>query len=181
MLHPHVTLRRSSISGRGLFAKEKIPKGTILWRFRNDRVYTRSQYKKFSKRYRASLRKYGYVAKNGNLVYCTGISKYWNHSCEPNTAWFNEQMDIAIEDIAPGEELTYDYVKLGPGTMRKCNCGTKNCRGTIKMESGNSKVVRKLTALGREAGRNLFRVRQPLLKDEELLSLRESMKPRSKS
>ena len=38
----------------------------------------------------------------------------------------------AIRNIAAGEEITYDYSLYDGGDDEAvCNCGTKNCRGTM--------------------------------------------------
>jgi len=51
VLHPNIVIKGGSISGKGLFARRKIPKGTVVYRMKNDiRVYSRNQYKKFSKK-----------------------------------------------------------------------------------------------------------------------------------
>lgn len=61
---------------------------------------------------------------------------YVNHSCDPNTALIhttNEHLLVALQSIASGEELTFDYSMhmtdeepIGP-----CCCGTRKCRGMI--------------------------------------------------
>jgi hypothetical protein len=62
-----------------------------------------------------------------------------NHSCQPNCE--TDQIDdrvwiIALRDIAPGEELTYDYniYDAEPGEDSPCHCGAKSCRGTMFCE-----------------------------------------------
>ncbi|XP_059645176.1 histone-lysine N-methyltransferase SUVR5 isoform X2 [Cornus florida] len=71
------------------------------------------------------------------------ISRFINHSCMPNLVNHQvlvEGMDsqlvhiglYASQDIAVGEELTYDYrYKLLPGEGCLCHCGTSNCRGRL--------------------------------------------------
>jgi SET domain-containing protein len=64
-----------------------------------------------------------------------GTAKYINHSCDPNC----ESVEIggrvwikAIRNIAPGEEITYDYCLYdGDDGEALCNCGAANCRGTM--------------------------------------------------
>ncbi len=72
---------------------------------------------------------------NGNAA------RWINHSCEPNCDAVVEGSKIwidAIRDIAPGEELTYDYAYVleerhTPAAKRRfpCNCGSRLCRGTL--------------------------------------------------
>ena len=66
-------------------------------------------------------------------------TRWINHSCDPNTivessfdratgelrAWW-----VACRDIAPGEELTYDYAFIGEAA-EPCGCGATGCRGLI--------------------------------------------------
>ena len=66
-------------------------------------------------------------------------TRWFNHSCEPNTevlsrwdaargkavAWW-----VALRDIAPGEEITYDYGFVAD-VAEPCACGTPACRGLI--------------------------------------------------
>jgi hypothetical protein len=59
-----------------------------------------------------------------------------NHSCEANCKTSEEDGRIwinAIRDIAPGEEIIYDYCyESGPEDSEAlCNCGSAKCRGTM--------------------------------------------------
>lgn len=76
----------------------------------------------------------------GSVFYDLVCQTRWiNHSCEPNTeietTWSAERqapipMWIATRDIAPGEELTYDYA-FDPSCAERCGCGAPRCRGVI--------------------------------------------------
>ena len=64
-----------------------------------------------------------------------GTAMFVNHSCDPNCE--TDEIDgrvwiCAIRDIAPGEELTYDYnLYDGDEDEARCNCGADTCRGTM--------------------------------------------------
>jgi hypothetical protein len=61
------------------------------------------------------------------------IEWYLNHSCDGNCG-FNDDGDfVAIKDIQPGEELTYDYglAESNPNFKMRCACGSKMCRKII--------------------------------------------------
>ncbi len=64
-----------------------------------------------------------------------GIGMFINHSCDANCE--TEEIDgrvwiMAIRDIAAGEELCYDYCLYdGDDEEAPCNCGAKNCRGSM--------------------------------------------------
>jgi SET domain-containing protein len=66
---------------------------------------------------------------------CTAM--YINHSCSPNCETSEEDGRVwikAIRNIAPSEEITYDYCLYGSGPgdgEALCNCGATNCRGTL--------------------------------------------------
>jgi hypothetical protein len=64
-----------------------------------------------------------------------GIAMFINHSCDANCE--TEEIDghvwiMAVRDIAAGEELCYDYCLYdGDEEEAPCNCGAKNCRGSM--------------------------------------------------
>lgn len=66
-------------------------------------------------------------------------TRWINHSCDPNTevdTQWNEQTKtakawwVALRDIKPGEELSYDYAFSGHLAV-PCFCKTSLCRGVI--------------------------------------------------
>ena len=59
-------------------------------------------------------------------------SCYLNHSCAPN-CHFQGRWFVALENIAAGEPLTFDYVDTEPMIAEPfdCACGAENCRGRI--------------------------------------------------
>jgi SET domain-containing protein len=58
-----------------------------------------------------------------------------NHSCDAKCETSEEKGRVwikAIRPIAAGEEITYDYCLYDGGEDEAlCNCGAKNCRGTM--------------------------------------------------
>ena len=69
-----------------------------------------------------------------------------NHSCSPNAACIvirdagrrNRLMYYSKRSIAPGEEITFDYLKGNPdtgaledGARLPCLCKARNCRGVL--------------------------------------------------
>jgi len=65
-----------------------------------------------------------------------GIAAFINHSCEPNCVADEIKGRLiirAIRNIAPGEELAYDY-NLYDGDLddpAPCYCGAKKCRRSM--------------------------------------------------
>jgi SET domain-containing protein len=63
------------------------------------------------------------------------MAMFINHSCDPNCETTEAKGRVwikAIRNIAPGEEITYDYCLYDGGEDQAiCNCGAKKCRGTM--------------------------------------------------
>jgi len=62
-----------------------------------------------------------------------------NHSCDPNAGFDEGGMLVARRDIAPGEEITYDYLAhplpASPWNF-KCVCGADSCVGWVDVQAG---------------------------------------------
>lgn len=108
----------SGIHGIGCFADEFIPKGTIIWKFVPgfDMRFTKEEIEKMPKPAQTFLQNYHYLSTDtGYYVLCGDHARFYNHSKNPNTTGIDlpntdrEGGDIAIRDILPGEEITYDY------------------------------------------------------------------------
>ncbi|HZP92518.1 MAG TPA: SET domain-containing protein-lysine N-methyltransferase [Burkholderiales bacterium] len=71
------------------------------------------------------------------------LDDYVNHSCDPNCRLDFRAGDkvflVALRDIAPGEELSFDYattttragIEAFPGWRFACLCGVPQCRGEV--------------------------------------------------
>lgn len=56
-----------------------------------------------------------------------------NHSCDPNSGFSDTITIVAMKDISPGEEVTWDYACSQTDFEQfKCKCKTEHCRGVIK-------------------------------------------------
>ena len=66
------------------------------------------------------------------------LARFGNHSCSPNAESIIEGPEvwiIAIRDIAPGEEITYNYgYDLEEYREYACRCGSTRCVGYIVAE-----------------------------------------------
>ena len=71
-----------------------------------------------------------------------GPARYINHSCAPNAATkvvydsgptgrAPRVCVMAVDAIAAGDEITYDYQFAEEGDPIPCNCGAATCRGTL--------------------------------------------------
>lgn len=114
MLHPHTELRFVSKEiGYGVFATQRIPKGTITWvRDELDRVISKEEMAVFSGPNLENLLKYTYRTSTGDYFFCWDLTRYVNHSFTPNSMPTAMGLEIAIRDIEVGDEITNDYGAL---------------------------------------------------------------------
>jgi SET domain-containing protein len=56
-----------------------------------------------------------------------------NHSCAPNCGMQGSTIVVAMRDIHPGEELTFDYAMSDGSDYDEfeCSCGAPQCRGKV--------------------------------------------------
>ena len=120
-----VHVERSPIHGLGLFAKVKIPKGTIWWHARPQDVLiiTKTQFQTIEssrktdnlESYIKVLLTYSYYERNLDaLVFCLDDAKFCNHSFNDNSGAIDDEngfCSVSLRDIEPGEEITEDYSK----------------------------------------------------------------------
>lgn len=72
-----------------------------------------------------------------------------NHSCEPNCGFRGQITLIAIRDIEPGEEITYDYAMTDTNyegaicPEMRCLCGLNSCRGVVTGEDWKREELQK--------------------------------------
>jgi len=96
--------------GFGLFALNKIPKGTIIWKLDHglDLVLDQAVY---PEPINSFIKKYAY-REGYRLILCSDDARYINHSFNPNMHDYvdsNGSWTVALCDIEAGEELTSDY------------------------------------------------------------------------
>jgi len=128
MIHPHTELSFiSNEVGYGVVATKHIPAGTITWVYdKLDREFTPEQFSMLEPLYQNILDTYSFRNNNGNLVLCWDHARYVNHSFNANCLTTAYDFEIAIRDIAPGEQLTDDYGYLNITTpFRGINEGTR--------------------------------------------------------
>lgn len=104
MLKVKTALKASPIHGIGLFAKQFIPKGTIVWEMSElDLKLTREEFNRLDDITKELFNYYGFT-DGGHYILGVDNSRFVNHSDSPNVV-----NDIAARDIEIGEEITYDY------------------------------------------------------------------------
>jgi hypothetical protein len=128
MLHPDTEVRWISKDiGCGIVATRDIPKGTITWAMDPlDRFFTAQQVAELPDRCRETLLKYSYRNRHGEYVFCWDNTRFMNHSFTPNCITTAYNFELAVRNIAEGEELTNDYGSLNIlEPFQACDEGTE--------------------------------------------------------
>jgi len=109
-------LRLSPIHGIGVFSRQFIPAGTVVWTFTPgfDLEIDPGEVERLAPPARDQFLKYSYLdVLTGKYVLCFDDGRFFNHSDQPNVidgvTPETAQSSVAVKDIAPGEELTCDY------------------------------------------------------------------------
>jgi hypothetical protein len=125
-----VSVRKSGVHGKGLFADEDIKKGEHIQYIKGKPV------KKVVKSPRDSERIANWIGAGKNRWMKTAGTpfRFLNHSCGPNAAITGTKTLIAMEDIPSGREITIDYSMsdADPYYRINCRCGSKRCRKEIR-------------------------------------------------
>ena len=125
-----VVVGASAIEGQGVFATRAFRKGEIVLIIYDSRIVDDASPLKRGE----DRRHCDYIAA-GRVVLMQPPERYINHSCDPNTyvrTVMGERQVLVRRDIAPGEEITYDYCVNGGGdTVWQCHCGAARCRHEI--------------------------------------------------
>jgi uncharacterized protein len=113
VIHPDRELRYGNDTiGDGLFANRLIPMARFTWVHDDlDQVVDPQLDHRLPPTLAALLRKYSYVEPRGRVL-CWDHARFRNHSCEPNCRSTGFDLEIAVKDIRPGQQLTDDYGSL---------------------------------------------------------------------
>lgn len=117
MLYVKTTIKNSPIHGTGLFADQKILKGTLVSKYEPgfDIFITVEKYESLPQVAKQFFDHYGYWSKELNGYVCSADNhRFTNHSTSPTVGTVGAKAgddgeDIALRDIELGEEITVDY------------------------------------------------------------------------
>jgi SET domain-containing protein len=138
-----IVVKDSEIHAAGVFAAVPIKNGEVICVFKGEKM----SISELMRRCENGEEKPGYPLQIGNEEYLDLDEPYVyiNHSCSPNTGMRKEGELIALKDINPDEEITYDYSTTQWDTSDKwgedyeehwtmeceCKCGSPKCRKLI--------------------------------------------------
>jgi hypothetical protein len=133
MIHPHTELRFISPTlGFGVVATARIPRGTITWvRDPLDRAMSAQELDALGPLFRAQMDRFTFIDGAGRHVLCWDIARYVNHACDAACLAPGFDFEIAVRDIAPGEQVCDDYATLNLVEPFECACGVAECRKII--------------------------------------------------
>lgn len=121
-----VEIKPSRIHGRGVFALRNYRAGELVLRWDTSRRVSVDQASALEKVDGVYLHPYDATSfLIGQSPEC-----FVNHSCDNNTE-VHDFTDVAVRDIAEGEEITSNYETDGAGLSFACHCGSAVCRGIV--------------------------------------------------
>ena len=160
---PLIEVRASPLHGLGVFAAQRIRRGTRIIEYLGERVSHAEADRRYEHKDAEDAHTFLFIV-DARTVIDAGVggneARFVNHACEPNCESVIEARRVFIEavrSIEPGEELTYDYqiqreVDDPPDVdaIFACRCGSARCRGSMlwppqRLETRNRSAVRSRT------------------------------------
>jgi uncharacterized protein len=130
-LSPKVAVRDAARKGLGLFAIDSIRAGETLAGWGGE-VMDRAAFDALSEHRRT------HALQIDEHLYMVGPEEpdpadLANHSCEPNAGIVGNILLVAMGEIAPGEEVCFDYAMADTDDYDEfvCECGAPTCRRLI--------------------------------------------------
>ena len=126
-----LVIRKSAIHSFGCYTTKRIRKGKLIVEYVGEHLSQEEAnelYEDFSNTYLFGL------VGGKRIIDGHGVAAFVNHSCRPNCETdqiAGKMWIIALRDIEPGEELTYDYNLYDGEDEAPCLCGAKRCRGSL--------------------------------------------------
>ena len=114
MLLVDTYLDKSPIQGIGVFAKQPIAKGTMIWALdeRFDRLIEVDVYESMTGPVKSYLDRYAYPRRSDPrfIVFEADDARYMNHADDPNCGFRSGERGLSrCATSLPGEEMTCDY------------------------------------------------------------------------
>lgn len=139
-----VEVRNSPVHGSGVFALSMIPRGTRILEYLGERLSHKAADDRYEDHDENDNHTFLFIVDKHTVI-DAGVggndARFINHQCEGNCESVIQHRRVFIDatrDIAPGEELGYDYEigreKDDPPNVDEiyaCRCGSPKCRGTM--------------------------------------------------
>ena len=141
---PRIQVRRSGVHGRGVYAQRPLVAGERIIEYKGEVIDWPEALRRHPHDPLQPHHTFYFHIEDGRVIdgkHGGNAARWINHACEPNCE--AEEVDgrvfiHALRDIAPGEELFFDYgliidERLTPRLKREyaCHCGSPGCRGTM--------------------------------------------------
>jgi SET domain-containing protein len=133
-----VEVRSSGIDRKGVFALEKILAGELIsiW---GGYIISFQELQDLANTSFPEIDNYAIEVADGFFIIGSKDGTledddYFNHSCDPNAGMQGHLLFVALRDIQPGEEITYDYVMTDADFddySFDCHCGSPHCRKKV--------------------------------------------------
>jgi uncharacterized protein len=141
---PLIEVRDSALHGKGVFALQRILKGTRVIEYLGERVSHREADRRYDDKHANDSHTFLFIVDSRTVI-DAGVdgneARFVNHACEPNCESVIEDRRMfidALQTIEPGEELTYDYQIQREADdppevdeIFACRCGFAGCRGSM--------------------------------------------------
>jgi SET domain-containing protein len=138
--------RRSARHGLGVFAAGSIPRHALVIEYAGELIPHAEATRRYPEAGHEDAPEHTYVLElDAERVIDANVggndARFINHSCAPNLepiAIGDQMWLVALRDIAPDEELGYDYAieldERHTAALKRrwpCRCGAATCRGTL--------------------------------------------------
>jgi uncharacterized protein len=139
-INPKIVIQAAGAKGSGSFVTEAVHQGEILivqgGRIVESSTLDRPDFEPYA--YHCFQVEHDFYICPVELTHesADGVFQV-NHSCEPTAGLRGQITLVAMRNLAPGEEVTFDYVMTDAGTHEEgwedmeCLCGTASCRQFI--------------------------------------------------
>ena len=125
-----LVILNSALHGLGCFAKVRFSKGSHITEYIGEKITRKEAIRRMN---RPEGKRISELAAD---LYIDGSvdgneTQYINHSCVPNADALvigRSMFIVALKDIAPGEEITVDYLNSFEQDHSVCQCLTPSCR-----------------------------------------------------
>ena len=162
---PLIEVRDSPVHGLGVFALQRIRKGTRVIEYLGERVSHKEADRRYDLKPVDDNHTFLFVVDRRTVI-DAGVdgnaARFINHTCAPNCESVTQDRRVfieAIRTIEKGDELAYDYqIEWDPSDppnideVFACRCGAADCRGTMLWPPPGERRKKKKKAAKRAQG-----------------------------